>query len=200
MSKLAALLSGDYALLRAYLGDVAFNRLAARLPGQAAARLPDVIAQGRASPRQKEAAELARLEQAQTTALVAPDVQALDAEALARLAARGARVGLHPSASVLAFQTNAVSIAAALRCGEVPPPAKRLQARQAILVWRQGDGPRFRMLGREEEEALTRLQHGLSAASLLAGPKPSATKRKNPLHTYLMGWMEAGLLIEKMKA
>lgn len=174
-ARLADFLADDYPRLRLYMGETAFNTLARHCLAAAEApkvrllsrHLPDFLDVTRPFARSPELSDLARLERAFHAALNAPE-----AGITSQL--------LHPSVQRLQLRTNAASIWAALTAGELPPPAQGLDAPQELLVWRQGDAARFRMLGREE------------AAALDAAARGEAITQSS--ESFLRGWLEAEII------
>ncbi len=174
-ARLADFLADDYPRLRLYMGETAFNTLARHFLAATEApkvrllsrHLPDFLDLTKPFARSPELSDLARLERAFHAALDAPE-----AGITSQL--------LHPSVQRLQLRTNAASIWAALTASELPPPAQGLDAPQELLVWRQGDAARFRMLGREE------------AAALDAAARGEAITQSS--ESFLRGWLEAEII------
>ena len=164
LARLTEFLADDYAKLRLYMGDSAFNAMARHClatysTGAPKARaisrnLPDFLGLTKPFSRSSELSDLARLEKAFHDALYAPDAPILTLAEFTSKKPQNFLLELHPSVQRLQLRTNATSIWAALTAGELPPPPERLDEPQELLVWRQGLTSRFRMLGREEASAL----------------------------------------------
>lgn len=89
---------------------------------------------------------------------------------------------LHFSAQLLAFSQNTTSIWACLVCGEPPPRPYTLDLPQHVVVWRQVQRARFRLLGTEEARDLAAFKR-----------QPSGTS------PYFLGWLETGLAVALAK-
>jgi hypothetical protein len=148
----------DHELLRAYLGDDAFEDMvrgyAAAYPSRYrnakdfCARLPQYLAEAEPYSEHLAISELAALEKALNDAFYARDEAAINIQDLASLAPSvwtSLRFTLHPSALRLNFTTNAADIWRALKRGSEPPSVEP-DGQHRLLVWRQ-EAPKFRMLG-----------------------------------------------------
>jgi Putative DNA-binding domain len=174
--ELRAFLAAELPVLRRYMGETPFAAMVRRYaaegpPQQPRTRwrlrdLPDYLTRNLPFSRTPELAELAGIELAFAEACEAPESGACH---------KGPGIAIDPSHRILTVTTNAASLWSALRCGEIPPRPYRLEAPQDVLVWRQGETARFRLLGSEE-------------AAAIADPCES---RAGP---YLPGWIEAGLV------
>lgn len=194
------LLAGEHGKLRRYMGEIAFTALArayaARYPSGPRDRLPEFLA---AAPRyalHRELAELAFLERALSQAC---EAAAAPATALAELATlkseelETAVFALHPSTRRFKVSTNVTSLWSCLRCDEIPPKPSRLAAPQEILVWRQNQQARFRLLGDEEAKAFDAAASAAPFAAIhgtIAALDDPATATRRAF-AYLRGWIEA---------
>ena len=191
LARLTEFLADDYAKLRLYLGDSAFNAmvrhcLASYSIGVPKARtlsryLPDFLGLTKPFSKSPELSDLARLEKAFHAALNAPDAPVLGLIAYPTGFSQFL-IDPHPSVQRLQLRTNAASIWAALTAEELPPPPERLDEPQELLVWRQGMTSRFRMLGREE------------AVALDAAARGEAISIGQLSENFLRGWLEAEII------
>ncbi len=202
-------LANDYSVLRRYMGEIRFNALAMECiagvgPGLSnvrsqCANLPELIAAGGKS--RAELAELAMLERAMTAAFSSHDAGVLSRRQFEQLAAdavRQLRLELHPSVWLLSFTQNTLGIWSSLMCDEPPPRPFRLDAPQHVLVWRQGERARMRMLGEEECFAVEIVKAGASFEKLsdtLAKYDSGDHPQANTL-TYVRGWLDSGVLAD----
>jgi hypothetical protein len=85
---------------------------------------------------------------------------------------------IHSSAQLLLFTQNTTGIWSCLVCKEPPPRPYVLDKPQRVVVWRQNQCARFRILGDEEARDLTGF-------------------KRRPLETspYFLGWLETGLAV-----
>lgn len=197
--RLEEFLAADYPKLRCYAGLTAFaamvRQLAQRHPGRPlrwyAAHFPRSITRS-------ELAEMAGLELALSDATHAADYTTVT---FADLAAAGARLSqasfdIHPSARLVTVTTNVAGVWASLRCDQLPPVFYRLERPQDILVWRQGQGARFRLLGEEESRVFEEVRAGSTFSGIIGflaelDDPPSAPERAM---IYLRGWIEAEMI------
>jgi hypothetical protein len=183
-------LTSDYGVLRRYLGELKFKHLINEYISTQhdkvsnerwlSDHLPDFIAAYETFMHFPEIAELALLERAQNRAF-----NAIDALTLAKLSTippPAKKLKTHPSVSLLTFSQNTTSIWSALICDEQPPRPHSLDAPQHVIVWRQGNTTRFRILGEDEALALGRVSLGISSKALNS-------------ESYLLGWLEAELIL-----
>jgi hypothetical protein len=93
----------------------------------------------------------------------------------------------------LRVTTNVTGLWSCLKCDEMPPKPYRLEAPQEILVWRQGESSRFRLLGDEEAMAFDTAAEGAPLSvvcdtiAAMDGPGTAALRAAG----YLRGWVEA---------
>ncbi len=182
---LAEALAHDYANLQRYVGDDSFNLLArafatAQTTAPTTGRLhfkllPQFLLTYKPFLRAPEIQELAALELALQIAFESPDRSTFALTDLEKLGPN-LQFRLHPSTQFLDFFQNTTSLWSAIICGQQPPKPHRLDHAQQLIVWRQGAGARFRILGDEE------------ALALKAGTMKLA-------QNYLRSWVEAELLL-----
>lgn len=202
--RLEEALARDFPALRAVVGDEAFGQLAAayltanpstqpslRFLGQ---RLQDWLRRAREEPA---LADLAALEWAVLHAFDAPDAPTLTVAGFEWIPAErwpGLRLALHPSASLLALETNAREIWLAVRRGE-PLPALQ-PTREWLVVWREGSGPQVETISAGCHALLAALAKGASFASACEALAETVDPRDVPclaaesLHRALAcGWL-----------
>ncbi len=182
---MAEALAQNYANLKRYVGDVSFLSLArafatAQPTELSISRLkfkmlPQFLLTYKPFLRAPEIQELAALELALHSAFEAPDLNTVTLRDLEKLEPTSP-LSLHPSTQFLDFFQNTTSLWSAIICGQQPPKPHKLDHAQQLIVWRQGTGARFRILGDEEALAL----------------KTGAT---NLAKIYLRSWVEAELLL-----
>jgi len=197
----------DHGLLRAYLGDGAFEEMvrayAAAHPSRYrnakdfCTHLPDFLAVSEPYRCYPVIAELAALEKAQNDAFYAKDEAAIGLPHLADFAAEdwpGLRFTPQVSAKRLDFVTNGADIWSALK-RESDPPQVEEHGPHRILVWRQ-DVPKFRELQTEEamlwDEAANGARFGVLCEMAAAYDDPDAAAAR--VAAYLQGWIASDLL------
>jgi len=207
--RLTEFLSHDYEKLRTYVGVVRFNEMAshyiaAHPSDQPNARwfsrhLPEFLASSRNYRHLPELSELARLESALSDAFdgrdesvcTMSDLGAIDPE-------RFGSVSFNIASTVhrFAVTTNVSSLWSSLKCDEVPPPPESISKPLEIMVWRQGSGARFRILGDEEAMAVDSAREGVNfgvICEMIAAfedPDSAAIRAAG----YLRGWIEAEIV------
>jgi hypothetical protein len=200
-------LANELGYLYAYLGDITFNKLTRdylrsypELPIDPAAVKKNLLKYIEAQPlvqRNPEILELADLELALNFALNAPDEKLLDVQAFEKLASPKSEqiiFNFVSSAQILLFKQNTTSIWSAMKCEERPPKPHLLDEPQNLLVWRQGDAPRFRLLGRDEAclfELFAKKQTMRSAILQME----HQTVNIGDILNYVRGWVEAELIL-----
>jgi Putative DNA-binding domain len=203
-------LAGDFKVLCHYLGDIAFASMVRdyviAFPSQFTNQrwyckeLPKFLKSYPPFFRHREILELAILSTALNDAAEAPANHSLTITDFAKLDFEKPlpfKFTLHPSALRLAFTQNTTSIWSALICDEQPPKPHSLDFPQQILVWRQGNTARFRILGEEEVSVLAGLQQGKSykTVSKIAAKMEGATTAPARVQNYFRGWVEAELVV-----
>jgi hypothetical protein len=199
-------LANELGYLYAYLGDITFNKLTRdylrsypELPIDPAAVKKNLLKYIGAQPlvqRNPEILELADLELALNFALNAPDEKLLDVQAFEKLASPKREqiiFNVVSSAQILLFKQNTTSIWSALKCEERPPKPHLLDEPQNLLVWRQGDAPRFRLLGRDEAFLFNLISQNTNLRSALLQMNSETTDAEEILN-YVRGWAEAELI------
>jgi hypothetical protein len=209
VERLTEFLLHDYEKLRAYLGFVRFSEMAGRYisahpSDQPNARwfsrhLPEFLKSSPHYRRHPEIAELALLERAINDAFDGPDHPIVTMAQLAIIAPEdfpAATFLIAPTVHRFSVWTNVASLWSSLKCGETPPPSEDFAVPSEILVWRQGVGSRFRIVGAEEAMAFDKARDGLSFSLIcetiaMYGDADTAGLRAA---TYLRGWMEAEII------
>ncbi len=207
--RLTDFLAVDHVKLQSYVGATAFEAIGQRY----AAAFPQLdpglrwfsrnlhifLSETAPYSERPELAELAQLEMALHAAFEAPDVPVMTLADLANYEANGLHdhtLDMHPSAQRLSFNFNTTSLWSALQCGELPSRPKMLESPQQLIVWRQGNQPRFRMIGEDEAIAIdlaltsvpfSRVVGALAEFGQGAGGGDGAV-------TYLRGWVSAELV------
>ncbi|MGF7171968.1 hypothetical protein FHS91_003671 [Sphingobium xanthum] len=119
-------------------------------------------------PIDPEVAELAALELALADAFVGPDVNRLAAEQIASADWDCVTLLFVPMLDLLPMTTNAAAIWTALAEEASPPMSALLPTAGALLVWRDGETPRFRAIEAMEERAILLMRGGMTFARLCA--------------------------------
>jgi hypothetical protein len=207
--RLTEFLAHDYEKLRTYVGEVRFSEMALRYiaahpSDQSNARwfsrhLPEFLAASRDYSHQPELSELARLERALSDSFdgrdesvcTMGDLGAIDPELFGSV-----RFEIASTVHRFAVTTNVSSLWSSLKCDEIPPRPDSLAKPLAIMVWRQGTGARFRILGDEEAMAIDSAREGVSFSiicEMIAAfddPDTAAMRAAG----YLRGWIEAQII------
>ena len=208
-SRLTEFLAVDHAKLLLYLGSTSFAAIGRRYVMSSASgdrsdrwfsrNLFKFLDETSPYSKNPELSEIARLEAAFNVAFEAVDAPIVTNVEIAKLSLadmKKRRIEIHPSAQRLRLTTNATSIWAALQCEELPPRPERLDRPNEILVWRQGNAPRFRILGEEEATAFDMAKTGASieqiADHLCADNRIESACECGEI--YLRGWVEAELI------
>jgi hypothetical protein len=197
-------------ILSRYMGDVAFEKLAASAIGEDATALPSLRKDCESMLRQlqndfssqflPELRELAHLQTAMYKAFEASEQPTLTIGHISPMSDQQINqlhFVVHSSVQLLQFNQNTSSLWAALTCGESPPKPHRLDEPQHIVVWRQLDVARYRILGSAEAAALRvlKLGHKLAAVqSLLNTLEGEGRCARN----YFEGWVAAGMVLIPM--
>jgi hypothetical protein len=171
---LMACLSESFAVVRAWLGDAAFEAAAAshidRLPPHSwtldayALDFPETL--DILYPDDPEVPELGRLERALGVAFVGPDAMPLDPAGLVDVDWDWAVLAFVPTLTLLPATTNAGAIWSAIMMEERPPAAEPLSVRTSIAVWRGGFTAAFRTLDPAEAEGLQAMREGMTFGAL----------------------------------
>lgn len=198
----------DHELLRAYLGDEAFDAMArayatahpshTRNARYFCSSLPGFLREATPYREHPQLAELAALEKALNDAFDAADAVPLDAAALAAVAVEdwpALTFKPHPSVTRLNLATNAAAIWRALRAGTEPPAPYLLDEPARLIVWRQ-DQAKFRELNAGEALLWDEAAKGASFAGLCELAATYQAPESAALHTasVLRGWIAAAFL------
>ncbi len=205
------LIAENYGRLSCYLGDTAFNEMARSFmrtqdpSGIAGASLLEALPQylKKTSPyaRCPEVAEFASLELAMKTATrggCARPFKMKDPSLLETADFSHAVFTLQGPLSKFRFTTNVTSLWSSLRCGANPPKPERLASPVIVIVWRQAQASRFRIVGEEEAHILEAAGNGVPFNELCKvvanGDAPELAIKR--VATYLRGWIEAELICD----
>jgi putative DNA-binding protein len=208
--RLIEVLTEDYEQLHAYLGDVAFAKLTrayidAHPSDRRSARdfgrhMPRSLRDADTHAKHPELAEIAELEKALGDAFDGPDAEPLSLERLTAIAPQDwPRLVFepHPTAIRLTFTTNAANLWSALRGEARLPKPRRLEEREAIIVWRQDFIARFRPLPPEEAMMWDEAAKGVTFSVLcemvatFAGTEGAEFRAAS----FLEGWVDTGMLM-----
>jgi len=119
-------------------------------------------------PIDPEVAELAALELALADAFVGADAPRLTADQVATADWDSVTLLFTPTLDLLPMTTNAATIWTALTEESAPPISALLPTAGALLVWRDGETPRFRVIEAMEERAILHIRGGMTFARLCA--------------------------------
>ena len=213
--RLAGFLANDFPMLKAYVGDDQFDAIArlyihANPSSHPNARwysdsFPTFLKTSNALADNTECLELAVLEQALTRAFDAADLPAMtlaDLAAIRPAQAGDLQMNLQPSSTVLTFQQNTTSIWSALKADIEPPHPHKLDQPQKILVFRQDQASRFRLLGEDEAMALAFIRDGVSFAVLCEMMAFQNDDGEVPKRAamFLRIWLESQMLVAETPA
>ncbi len=200
-------LANELGFLYSYLGDIAFNKLTRdyirsipKQPVDPAAIKSNLLQFIEAQPhvqRNPEILELANLELALNFALNAPDEKVMTVSYFDQLVSpkRDQIIfNFVSSAQTLLFSQNTTSIWSAMKCEERPPKPHLLDEPQNLLVWRQGDAPRFRLLGGDEAFLFHLISQKTNLHSIYKQLTVQAAAPEDLLN-YVRGWVEAELIL-----
>jgi len=208
-ARLIEVLTRDYPLLRGYMVDDQFDRLADAFISAHPSRSPNVRWFGAPFPEflathalasgHVQFAELAAIERAVADAFDSPDAPVLGLADLAVYAPEEwerLTFSLHPSVTLLEGSTNAFAIWRALKDEEPPPTAEPLSPSQHIVVWRQGTTPKVRLMHDEEammfREAGKGVRFGVLCEMLATFDDPGNAPARAA--GYLQSWMMSDML------
>jgi hypothetical protein len=175
-AQLLSCLSASYPVVRAWIGDAAFEAAAARhidaVPPHAwtldAYGLDFVETLEAIYPMDPEIAELAHLERELGLAFVGADAGSLDAAALAGIDWDAAVLHFVPTFTQLPVTTNVGAIWSAINANESPPPAVCLPKPASLAIWRDGFAPRFRTVEAEEAAVIRQVGEGHTFGAICA--------------------------------
>jgi hypothetical protein len=170
-SRLAEFLSNDFPILRIYLGDEAFGRLAedfiestpSRHPNARwyGTRLPDFMSKAAAWRTNQNPIDLARFERALSDVFDVPDAPVITIDALREIRVEDwprLAFEFHPSVRLLDLASGTMRIYDAL-AGEEEPPAIE-PGKEAIIVWRSDGQSFYRPVAEDERLALMEARQG----------------------------------------
>lgn len=173
-AQLCAFLEDGFARTRDWIGEAAFEdamiRHIQRLPPSSwtldayARDFPDTL--GLLYPDDPEVAELGWLELALAEAFVGADAEPLTQADARNIDWDEAVLHFAPTFDLRVVATNAADLWAALAAGETPPAAAILPNRHALIVWRQAQVSRFRLIDADEEHAILLARSGLRFAEI----------------------------------
>ena len=208
-ARLTGILKSEYPRLSAFMGDDAFEALAARYfachpsPHRSArwvgANLPAFLRQDERGRTHPVLADLAALEEALSRAFDAADAPQLSLQALSAISPdrwSGLSFTPHPSVCRLDFGGNALAIWTALKDEAEPPRPARTPQPERLFVWRQDALPRVRRLSDEEamlwDEAARGTPFGrlCELAAVFDDPATAAGRAA----TALAGWLAQGAI------
>ena len=203
--QIVACLEESFAVTRAWLGDEAFRAAVVEHVELSPPRswsldhyadgFPETLT--RAYPDDAEVAEMARLEVALAHAFVAADAVPVMAADLADVDWDQAKLHLSPTLSIHPSTTNALAIWSAITARTAPVPASILPEISTMLVWRQGETPRFRAIDRAEANALRKISSGMTFGSLCAGVlKTGGDEPAMVAGRWLAQWIYDGLIVD----
>lgn len=175
-AQLLSCLSASFPVLRAWLGDSAFEAAGARhidnVPPSAwtldayGVDFPETLTA--LFPDNPEIAELACLERALAAAFVGRDASPVDPAYLPDIDWATAIIQLVPTFTCMLVTTNVVAIWCAINDGETPPPATCLTVPAHVAIWRDEFTPRFRTLTPEEAMVLSQVREGMTFGAICA--------------------------------
>ena len=211
--RLIEVVAGDHELLRAYLGEDAFNEMSrayiAAFPSEHPSarwfsrRVPEFLTSTEPYSQQQLLGELAALEKALNDAFDAPDAAVLATADLAAIPVQDwARLSFvcHPATARLDAATNVTEIWTALKAGETPPPSSVRDEPTRIIVWRLETNAMFREMPPEEAmmwaEAGKGMPFGALCEMLATYDDPAGAAGRAA--GYLKSWLDAGLLSEAL--
>lgn len=202
--QLLACLSASYPILRAWIGDAAFEGAAAShidsVPPHAwtldayGLDFPETLRS--LYPADAEIEELARLERELAAAFVGPNAGSVDAAALTDIDWETATIHFVPTFTLLPVTTNVAAIWSAISNSETPASAARLPESADLIIWRHDLAIRFRTATPEEAGALSRLREGQTFGSLCATLVERLGEERAPAlaGSLLAQWLSDGLI------
>jgi len=204
-SQLLSCLTASFPVVRAWLGETAFDGAAAHHIDRApphewtldayGSDFPETL--GALYPSGPEIAELARLECELATAFVRADAEPVDAGMLTCVDWESAVLQLAPSFTTLRVTTNVAAIWSAINAGETPPSATVLAEPVVLAIWRHHFGPRFRTVSAEEAAALAQVRSGQTFGGICTGLLARAGEEQGAAlaASFLSQWLLDGLVV-----
>lgn len=117
-------------------------------------------------PNDPEIPELAWLELALADAFVGPDAASLSPADAAKVDWEEAALHFVPTLDLRVMRSNAADLWLALAAGEAPPATAFYEERRVLIVWRQDQVSRFRLIDESEEQAILLARSGVNFAGL----------------------------------
>lgn len=209
VGRLVEVLGNEYGVLRAYMGEAAFDAMArayiAAHPSRrqnarwVGAHLVGFLRRHEGYAPRGELADLAAIEMALSDAFDAEDADPLSEGVLAGVVPdQWGRLAFAPHPSTRSFEvgSNAFAIWRAVREEGAPPPAGEAGADRYLFVWRDGTMPKIRVLDAEAWMAWQEMANGrtfgeLCALLAFAGEADSAPVRAVQ---HLKSWLASGAL------
>lgn len=207
--RLASILESEYPVLRAFLGEEAFMRLADRYIDAYPSHHPNArkVSVGlaeflRSDPRydgETAAGDIAALENAVSGAFDAPDAELATMQELAGQAPETIPempIVFCPSVSLITLTTHAEEICQAVWNDQPVPAARERSGPTHMLVWRQDLGSKFRAAEAEEAMLVAEAMKGktfgvLCEMASVMGEEETAAAR---LAGYLTEWINAQMV------
>jgi hypothetical protein len=204
-SQLLACLATSFPTVRAWIGDRAFD-------GAAATHIDSVPPQGwtldayaldfpqtldSLYPRDREIAELARLERDLAVAFVGPDATPVDPAALGNIDWDSAVLHFVPTFALLRVTTNVGAIWSAINAQQNPPPSVHLPEPASIAIWRDHLVPTFRTVTAEEAAILEQARSGQRFGAICANLVECLGEERGPAiaGSMLSQWLADRLIV-----
>ncbi|GAO77500.1 putative DNA-binding domain-containing protein [Sphingopyxis sp. C-1] len=145
-----------------------------------------------------EVGELADLELGLAEAFVGPDAEQIAAVRIAQVDWDRAILRFTPTLDLRPLKTNAPDIWNALASKETPPAAMPSPKGAALMIWRQGETSRFRVIDGAEHQSILQTRNGLSFAALCAQlvDQMGETDGVAVCGAWLGTWLAEGLLTD----
>lgn len=204
-SQLLACLSASFPVVRAWIGDAAFDGAAAHHIDSVPPHEWTLDAYGLDFPETLETlyptdpavTELARLERELAAAFVGRDVGALDPSTLADIDWDSAVIDLAPTFTTFPIATNVGAIWSAIAAGETPPAATLLTERAELAIWRHNFAPGFRAVTADEAAVLAQVRNGDTFGSICAELVARRGEGQGAAiaGAFLSQWLSEGLIV-----
>lgn len=201
---LANCLSDNFATVRAWLGDEAFDRAVRIHIDQRPPHSWTLDAYTHEFPetldllysQDPEVGELARLERDLGMAFVGADAEPLEISELPQMDWERAVLPLVPTLSLLSLRTNAAAIWSSIQSQATPPAASRLAEPLVLALWRKGFTVSFRALASLEAAAISMASEGRTFADICAAIAAEVGEEKGvQIAGNLLGqWVRDGMI------
>jgi hypothetical protein len=209
--RLAGILEDEYPVLKAFMGEADFYRMADRFIDACPSAHPNarmvstrleqfLVSDGRYAS-QAVIREIAALENAfscafdtSDTALVAmADLASFPADRISEM-----QIVFSPAVALVALSTNAADICAGVWEGAPAPPAETLSETVQMLVWRQDLSSKYRRVEAEEAMLVSEALAGKDFGTLceLAAVYDDAEAAPARVAGYLTAWINAEMVSE----